>query len=369
MTKRRRGNGEGSIFQRAGRTGWFAAVTQNGRRKTYHDVTRQGVARQLAAALAAKERGQLVTTASQPLGDYLTSTWLEQFVRPSVRPRTFISYEAVLRLHIVPRLGKTRLDRLAPAQVQQLLNDKLASGLSPRSVDYIRQVLKTALAKAIELQLISRNVAKLASVRVETREVQPFTPVEARAFLAAVRGDHLEALYGVALAVGLRQGEALGLRWSDVDLDDGLIHVRYQLQRLDGRLQLRPVKTDKSRRTVALPASIVSKLQEHRRRQLAERPAIGDGYVFASVDGSPLDAGNVRRAYKAVLRAAGLPDKRFHDLRHATATLLLIQGTPMRVVMALLGHSQISLTMDLYSHVLPELRREAADRMEAILQG
>jgi integrase len=366
---RQRGNGEGSIYQRAGRGGWYAAVTDAGRRKILRGVTRQEVARQLDTALDARNRGQLVTAPSQTLEAYL-NTWLEQVVRQSVRPRTYISYEGVVRLHIVPTLGRTRLDRLAPSQVQQLLNIKLAAGLSPRSVDYIRQVLKTALAKAVRWGLTTRNAAQLADgPRVESHEVQPFTPDEARAFLSAVRGDRLEALYSVALAVGLRQGEALGLQWSDIDLEDGLIHVRYQLQRLGGRLQLVPLKTTKSRRTVALPASIVTKLREHRRRQLDERPAIGDGYVFATAQGAPLDAHNVLRVYKAVLVAAGLPDKRFHDLRHSCATLLLVQGTPIRVVMDLLGHSQISLTANTYSHVLPELRREAAERMEAVLQG
>jgi integrase len=366
---RQRGNGEGSIYQREGRSGWYAAVTHAGRRKILRGDTRHDVARQLDAALVARERGQLVTAPSQTLEAYL-STWLEQVVKQSVRPRTYVSYEGVVRLHVVPTLGRTRLDRLAPAQVQELLNIKLAAGLSPRSVDYIRQVLKTALGKAVKWGLIVRNAAQLADgPRVESREVEPFTPDEARAFLSAVRGDRLEALYSVALAVGLRQGEALGLRWSDVDLEDGLIHVRQQLQRLSGSLQLVPLKTAKSRRTVALPASIVTKLREHRGRQLKERPAIGDGYVFATVDGAPLDAHNVLRAFKAVLSAAGLPDKRFHDLRHSCATLLLVQGTPIRIVMDLLGHSQISLTANTYSHVLPELRREAAARMEAILQG
>jgi len=377
---RRRGNGEGSIYRRAGRKGWYAAITWNGRRKTLRGETRIEVARLLESALMARSHGELVTTPTQTMRVFLAE-WLEHSVRPSVRPRTYISYEGVVRLHIVPILGRLKLEQLAPLHVQQLMNEKLANGLSPRTVAYIRQVLRTALNQAIRWGLVARNAAQLADApRVESREIQPLTPSEARAFLAAASEDRLKALYSVALAVGLRQGEALGLRWGDIDLEEGVIRVRQQLQRLDGGLRLVPLKTARSRRSVALPPSTVAELHAHRQRQMLERlkagpawagsePNADEAFVFTTTHGTPLDAHNVVRAYKAVLARAGIAPRRFHDLRHSCATLLLVQGTPMRVVMDLLGHSQIALTANTYSHVLPELQREAASRMEAFLQG
>jgi integrase len=377
---RTRGNGEGSIYQRKGRKGWFAAVSQNGRRKIIHAATRAEVDALLSAEKVKRDHGMLSTAPSQTLEVFL-GQWLSEVVKPRVRPWTYKGYEVLVRVHIQPRLGKTRLDRLTPAQVQALMNAKLEAGLSPKTVQYMRGVLRTALGQALKWGLVHRNVADLVDgPKVERHEIQPFGPAEARTLLAAVAGDRLEALYSVALASGLRQGEALGLRWQDVDLDEGLLHVRFQLQRHDGQLRLVPLKTARSRRTVAIPDSIVEGLREHRQRQRKERLAAGQRWkgaepldpachVFTTPIGTPLDARNVVRLYKAVLVKAGLPERRFHDLRHSCATLLLVQGVPMRVVMEILGHSQITLTANTYSHVLPEMQRAAAERMDAILHG
>jgi integrase len=198
------------------------------------------------------------------------------------------------------------------------------------------------------------------------------SPEQARAFLDLVRGDRLEALYTVALAIGLRQGEALGLQWNDIDLDTGTLSVRHALQRIGGKLQLVEPKTRLSRRTIAMPPIVVTSLRAHRARQLQERLWAGSrwqegNYVFASRIGTPLDGTNVTHGLQATLIAAGLPRQRFHDLRHACASLMLAQGVHPRVVMETLGHSQISLTMNTYSHVIPSLQREAADRMEEVL--
>jgi len=209
---------------------------------------------------------------------------------------------------------------------------------------------------------------------VERYEIKPLTPVEARAFLAAVKGDRLEALYSVALTMGLRQGEALGLRWSDVDLDIGSLRIEKQLQRVGGELQLVELKTRLRRRALLMPASIVASLREHRRRQLEDRLAAGgswleSGLVFTAADGKPLEGSTVTRHFHDHLERAGLPQRRFHDLRHSCATLLLVQGVSPRVVMDVLGHSDIGMTMNTYSHVIPELRRDAADRMDDLLDG
>lgn len=212
--------------------------------------------------------------------------------------------------------------------------------------------------------------------RYRSPEVQPFTPEGARAFLDATRGDRLEALYTVVLAVGLREGEALGLRWEDVDVAQGALKVRKQLQRIDGKLQLKDLKNARSKRTriLPLPLSLMAKLKAHRADQLEERLAAGgrwrdSGLVFTSTIGTPLDARNVLRRFQALTERAGLPRQRFHDLRHCCASLLLVQGVPPRVVMEILGHSDIRLTMNTHAHVMPVLQREAADMIEAFLVG
>jgi site-specific recombinase XerD len=221
--------------------------------------------------------------------------------------------------------------------------------------------------------MISRNVAMLVEPpRGPQHEIRPFDPEEARRFLTQIRGDRLEALYSVALALGLRQGEALGLQWRDVDLDRGLIRVVHQLQRVNSKLTLVSLKTDKSRRTLQLPGSTLRGLRDHHARQAAERRQFGDGWqdcdlVFTKPDGSPLEGSTVTRMFHRHLGDAGLPQRRFHDLRHSCATLLLVQGVSPRVVMEVLGHSDVSMTLNTYSHVVPQLRREAAARMEEIL--
>jgi integrase len=315
-----------------------------------------------------------------PTDDRLTTAqfldrWLEDVARPTVRPRTFVSYSQTVALHLKPAVGRTPLSRLRPQHVQALLNAKLASGLSPRSVGIIHAVLRGALNQALRWGVVPRNVATLAQPPRATRaEITPLTPEQARAFLDAVKGDRLEALYSVGLALGLRQGEVLGLEWTDVDLEAGTLRVAHALQRVNGRLALVEPKSRSSRRTIPMPATVARALRAHRSRHLEERLAAGARWcesdlVFTTALGTPLDSRNLTRRFQAALERAGLPHLRFHDLRHTAASLMLAQGIAPRVVMETLGHSQISLTMDTYSHVIPALQRDAADRMEAVLSN
>jgi integrase len=372
---RQRGNSEGSIYERSdGR--WCAALKlDTGKRKVLYAKTRKEAARKLETALHARKEGTLVSSRRQSLEHYLAS-WLRDTVKPSVRPATYRSYSGLIRTHIAPELGNVTLEKLTPQQVQAFLNERLAAGSSPLTVAHIRAVLRTALNQAVKWQLLARNVAALSDPpRAKRYEHRAFTPDEAKRFLETVRatGDRLEALYTVALSHGLRQGEALGLRWDDVALDQGVLHVRQQLQRANGHLELVELKSDSSRRTVTLTADAVAALRNHqafqRKEKLAERKRWQDsGLVFTTRLGGPLDGINVTRAFQRILVKAGLPKRRFHDLRHSCATLLLVQGISPKVVQAILGHSSIRLTMDTYSHVLPELQREAAEKMQAVLQ-
>jgi integrase len=232
-----------------------------------------------------------------------------------------------------------------------------------------------ALNRAMKAGYVGRNVAMLVDPpRVPHNEIAPLTPSQARILLDAAKGDRLEALYSVALALGLRQGEALGLRWSDVDFESGLIHVRFELQRIEQQTRLVELKTRRSHRTLAMPPYIGGKLQEHAARQREERVLLGpewhkSDFVFTTGKGHPLLGTNVTRGFQRLLKRAGLPKRRFYDLRHSCATLLLVQGVPARVVMEILGHSQIGLTMNTYTHVVPELSRAAANGMQKFLVG
>jgi integrase len=315
--------------------------------------------------------------ATSPLTvDDLLARWLAD-VALAVRPRTAASYRYVVRVHLAPALGDRPLDELSPSEVQAFLATKSAAGLAPRTVGYLRGVLRQALGYGERMDLVGRNVARLARPpRIPRRPVSPLSVEEARVSREAIRGDRLEALYLVALGCGLRQGEILGLRWRDVDLAAGTHTVRHGLARLDAVLTLDEPKSATSRRTVPLPGFVAEALAAHRVRQAAEtlphRPSPPDPFadlVFTTTLGTPLDGITVTRRFQQILRRTGLRHQRFHDLRHACASLLLTQGVSARVVMETLGHSEIRLTLNTYSHVMPSLGRDAAERMDGLFAG
>ena len=294
-------------------------------------------------------------------------------MQPTVRERTYRSYGDLVRLHITPEIGRIPLAKLSPQDVQAFVNRKLDSGLSPRTVQYMHAVLRRALGQAERWGTVPRNVARLVSApRVPRSTTEPLTPDEARRLLDTVRGERLEALYTVAIAVGLRQGEALGLHWADVDLVGGTLAVRTALQWLDGKPSFVEPKTDRGRRTITLPGVTVGALRRHRVHQAEEKLRAGPdwhetGLVFTTQVGGPLEPHAVTRQFQRRLVKAGIGHHRFHDLRHTCATLLLAQGVSLRVVMETLGHTQIATTADIYSHVLPTLMDEAAAKMDAVL--
>jgi integrase len=371
-TSRRRGNNEGSIYQRPdGR--WAGALSgPGGTRKFVYGRTKDEVQGKLVQAMHARLVRNASESRSMSVGSFLDQ-WLERTAKPSVRPYTYHGYEVQVRVHIKPTLGRIPLDQLQPAHVQALISAKLEQGLAPKTVHYMYSTLRNALHQAMRWEYVTRNVAALVGgPRMERYEIQPFTREETHQFLDAIKGNRLEALYTVALTMGLRQGEALGLRWRDTDLEMGYIRVNKQLQRIDRKYTLTELKTGRSRRTLAVPSALVGALREHKERQDAERVIAGLAWhetdlVFARRNGSPLNGSVVTHGFQELLERIGLPKRRFHDLRHSCATLLLAQGISPRVVMEVLGHSQIALTMNTYTHVLPELRREAADRMNDLM--
>jgi integrase len=369
---RKRGNAEGSIYQRKSDGRYVGAYkAADGRRRAIYGWTRKEVSDRLIQAQLDTQRGIVAGPQRLTVGGHLDE-WLRA-AAPSLRPRTQARYREIVDRHIAPTLGKTALVRLTPQQVQALLNSKLAEGLSSGTVIYIRAVLRRGLTQALRWGLVSRNAAALVDPpAIERRESRVLSPAEARAFLEVIRGDRLEGLYTIALSLGLREGEAFALRWEDIDFTASTLTVRHALLRMKGRVELAEPKTPRSRRTIAIPQSTAAALRTHRARQLGERLAAAGlwqdwGLVFSTGVGTPLNRSDVLRAFRRHLVAAGLPQMRFLDLRHSCASLLLAQGVHPRVVMETLGHSTINVTMNVYTHVLPELQRTAAERMDTLL--
>ena len=372
---KRRGHGEGSIYQRDdGR--WCASIDLgyvNGRRRrrVIYGPTRKAVADQLKA-LHQQQAAGVVITERQTVQQFL-KRWLEEVVKQRNKIRTFEGYERIVELYLNPHLGRIALTKLTPEYVQQLINVLAAKGLAPNTVRNVRAVLRRALNQALKWGLVARNVAALVDTpRIEQQAIAPMDEQQARALLAAVAGDRLEALYRIALSLGLRRGEVLGLKWEDVDLERATIRIVRAIQwtRTQGMVFSTP-KTKGSSRTLHLPETLLSSLRQHKARQDEERksPRWQEcGMVFTTTKGTPLHPDNITHRFKAALRKAGLPETtRFHDLRHSCATLLLAQGVPPRVVMEILGHDQISTTMNIYAHVLPESLRAAAAALDALL--
>jgi integrase len=268
-------------------------------------------------------------------------------------------------------LGRVKLKALTPAHVRRLYRERLDSGLAPRTVLHIHRTLSKALKQATDDGLIPRNAA--ASVKPpqpRREEIQPLSRVQVRTFLDTVRGDRMEALYVLAVTAGLRRGELQGLRWEDVDLEAGMLQVRRTLSEPKGRHIFEAPKSGKGR-NIRLTQRATAALTRHRKRQLEERmqsPQWQDhGLVFTSTVGTPLWGGNLTCSFKATLRRAELPEIRFHDLRHTCATLLLRQGVHVKFVQELQGHGDVSLTLNTYSHVLPDMGDAAEGAMDEAL--
>jgi integrase len=377
----RRGSGEGSIYKDA--DGRWRAVVDLGwidgrrRRKYLSGRTRGEVVVAIRQVQQALDSGLPVSSGERvPTLEEWLLFWLDNIAAARIRPSTLQGYRGYVMNRIIPALGKHRLDRLQPEHLELFYRRSREAGLAPASVLQMHRILSRALKVALQRGRVARNVASLVDAPSVTRpEIVPLTPEEARQILIAADGTRLAARWSVALALGLRQGEALGLPWSAVDLDRGVLTVRQALQRQQGQgLVIVQPKTTSARRTLVLPEQLVTALSMHRERQSAERESASNlwqenGLVFTTPFGTPIDPRNDHRNWQQLLDAAGVRRARLHDARHTAATLLLIQGVPARVVMQILGHSQITLTLGTYSHVVPELAHDAARRMNDALWG
>lgn len=377
MTKRR-GNGEGSISRHKGSGLWMARYmteTPPGtKRKTVYGKTRSEVRDKLAKGLADRAEGVVFEGENVRVDEYLDS-WLKGSVYGSVRQSTYDCYEILCRKHIVPVLGSQKLSKLTALHVQNFYRNRLDKGLAPATVHKCHTVLRKALSQATDWNLVTRNVAAAAKPPRPNpnKEMRTLSTEETHRLLDAARGDRFEALYVLAVTTGMREGELLGLKWEDVSLDSKALQIRRTLTRHGGRVTLGEPKTKKSRRPVNLTEAAVDALRAHLQNQMKEIELLGDvyednGLVFANEVGKLINPTNLRqRSLAALLKRAGLPHMRFHDLRHTCATLLLSRGVHPKYVQELLGRATIAVTLDTYSHAVPGMGRATADAMHEAL--
>ena len=378
-TKRaKRGHGEGSYRQMPNGT-WQGRVTlPDGRQRSVYAKTERQARDKAKEAIKQAEAGVKLPTRDDPKGRQTVAEflarWLRDDIKPHKAPRTHEFYERIVRVHIAPAIGEHRLDKLTPQHVAAMLAAK-GETAAPRMVHHIRTVLRTALNQAVRYELVPRNVAALTTPpRVPRAEPVFLDHDGARARLNAARGNRFEAAFQLGLKVGLREGEILGLKWDDLDLDARRLTVRRTVQRAAGRLIEKEPKTEKSRRTVKLPPSVAATLRARRDQQAFERQAAGEfwneaGFVFATKTGGPIDPRNFIRAWHDLHTGAGLDRVKFHATRHTAASLLHAEGLSLKVIQEVLGHSMLSTTADIYGHVFQEAFDEAADAMERALGG
>ncbi|MFB8352493.1 tyrosine-type recombinase/integrase [Streptomyces niveus] len=321
--------------------------------------------------LSKVDQGVPVPTRSDRLSEWLPY-WLDNFVKPRRKLSTYDKYEAHVRLYLVPMIGTKRLESLGVADVRRFLV-QLERKTTAATAKESHRVLRTALTAACREELVSRNVASLVEPpQAKSRELSPWSLDETLDFLAAARKDPLYAAFVLAVAMGLRRGEIVGLRWGDIDLEKRVLHVRQQTQRRRGVLYNDDPK-GRRRRAVPLPAMCIAPLRWHRMRQAAAKLRAGEswddsGYVFTTRNGRPVEPRNVYRSFTRIAGSAGIRVVRLHDARHGCATLLTAAGVAPRVVMEILGHSQISITMDVYTHVVQDTQREAISHMDRLLK-
>lgn len=376
-------NGMGTIVKRS--DGRFMAAVYvlqpSGHRKRQYVYGRtwEEVNDKRLELLDNNRRGVPSASSSMPLGKYLAH-WLDEVAVHELRPSTFTRYRALVRDYITPHLGKKRLNRLAASDVRRLISTltttdgKGGGRLSPRTIQFVHAVLRSALQHAMREELIGRNVAKLVSPpRSRAAEVTPLDPDTARQFLRVASEHWLAAAWLLLVTTGLRRGEVLGLAWSDLDLDAGTMRVRRTVQKLDGAFVFGEPKSARSRRVLTLPGVCTAALRQHpqvtanrARGPQSAVPGQPADLVFVSSSGRPVEPRSVNIAMGRLLARACVPHARVHDLRHTCATLLLADGATDREVMELLGHSAIGITMNTYAHVLDESKRRMASRMDGL---
>lgn len=329
--------------------------------------TKKDAGKVLTAMLRKLDTGELLYEPTRLSVQEYLEHWLETAAKPRLTEHTHGEYTAQMRRYVYPTLGKLKLTKVSPVDIQKVYGEMLGRGLSPRVVRYTHTVLSNALKQAVKWRMLSQNVCQYVDLPKQRKtEMHALSAEEAVRFLKAAENDKHYVLFALLLATGLRPGEAFGLKWSDFDPYARTLTIQRTWARAKGGYKFQAPKTQRSRRNLELPEHLVKLLLEHKAAQLVESEII-----FSTIDGTPLSERNVNvRHYKPLLEAADLPKTvRLYDLRHTHATLLLIAGTNPKIVSERLGHSSITLTLDTYSHVLTGMQRESASKLNALLFG
>jgi integrase len=372
----------GQIIKRGDKT-WIVRIFQgrdeNGKRRYINKTvrgTKKDADKYLTAKLRDKDLGINIEPASESLAKYLDK-WLETSVKRRVRSRTYDDYTALMARYVRDPLGAIKLADLRPVDIQKVYQSMQERELSPRVVRYTHAVLSSALKQAVKWDMLHRNPATAVDLpRMVRKEMKAMSPAEASRFLEAVKGTRQYALFNFALTTGMRPQEYLALKWSDIDLEKGSATVRRAIvwkREKGGGWEFAEPKTSRSRRNIPLPASTVKALLEHRRQQGIERLRIGSewhdhGLVFPTTIGTPYTLSSLtNKWFRPALIKAELTGFNLYSLRHTHATLLLANGENAKVASERLGHSTIVLTLDTYSHVLPDMQQQAAERIENLL--
>jgi len=364
--KKRRGHKEGSVYYVEARDRWVAEVSvDTGKRKKVYCKSKQEAIQEKNRMLRELERGNLATGPQRKLKDYLED-WLENVHKSKLRLGTYINYKKLIG-YVVAELGDIWLQKLTPQRVQAFYAKKLDEKLSSKVVHEIHGVLHLALKNAVLWGLVPRNVCDLVTPpRIVSREVVPLTIEQARVLMNHVHGHRLEVLLAMAVVTGMRRGELLALHWSNIDFERGLLLVLHSVDFIAGHgyVEGKP-KTAAGKRVVSLPSFLLDMLKQHRAQQLEQRAIVADwvdnDLVFSNLKGGYMHPNHMGEEFRDLLKEAGLPPLRFHDLRHSAATILLARGVNIKVVSELLGHSDIVITLRTYGHLLPAMQDDAVD--------
>jgi integrase len=371
----RRGRGEGCVTPRKdGR--WAAYLTlENGKRKYFYGKTKKAALDLLKKAQLEQMQGTLVTSSPRLTVAQFFTLWLKRR-KSSLRIRSYERYEGFVRLQVIPHIGNLQLRKLAPTHLQSLYSELLGKGgIKASTVNTLHWMISRACSDAVRWELMAKNPCKAVEPPRRARyEFRALTVEEAQRLLASARGHGMEALFVLALTTGMRRGELLALKWQDIDFELGTVQVRRAFTRAKGQryLEAEP-KTQKSRRSILLAPGTIEILKQHRLKQLEAKQQAGEDWeerdlVFCTSVGTPLNPNKVLERFGTLLKRAGLPHIRLHDLRHSTATIMLKLDVHPKIVQELLGHSRIAETLDIYSHVLPTMQEGAINKLNNNLQ-
>ena len=368
----KRANGEGSVYRRKSDGRWVGSLSlPDGNRKVFYGKKQSEVIAKLDEAANNLRRGMLAVGSNTTLQEYLEN-WLENVHKPTIRLSTYLNYRKLLKNYLVPGIGKVKIHRLTPQQVQAFYSQKISEGLAPKTVNNIHGVLHKALDNAVKWNILPRNVCDAVTPpRIPRKEKNVLTKQQAHTLLEEVRTHRLEALLTLAITTGMREGELLALHWQDMNFEDCSLQVKRAVSYLKGYgyVESEP-KTAKGRRMIKLPVFVVDILVRHKAQQEEQRREVGSTWidkdlVFTNALGYYFSSSTLRKVFRRFLVSIGLPHMRFHDLRHSAATILLAMKVHPKVVQEILGHSQIAMTLDVYSHALPSMQEDVTKQWDS----